>query len=37
MLDAQTGEIRDFISGYSSPATPNLWDRSASVRAAAAR
>lgn len=37
MLDAQTGEIRDFISGYSSPATPNLWDRSAAVRAAAAR
>lgn len=37
MVDAQSGEIRDFISGYSSPAIPNLWDRAASVRAAAAR
>jgi predicted metal-dependent enzyme (double-stranded beta helix superfamily) len=37
MVDAASGEIRDFISGYSLLATPNLWDRSASVRAAAAR
>jgi predicted metal-dependent enzyme (double-stranded beta helix superfamily) len=36
MVDPQTGEIRDFISGYSAPAVPNLWDRSAAVRAAAA-
>ena len=37
MVDAQTGEIRDFVSGYSGHATPNLWDRSAAVRAAAGR
>jgi predicted metal-dependent enzyme (double-stranded beta helix superfamily) len=37
MVDAGSGEIRDFISGYTGQATPNLWDRSASVRAAAAR
>jgi predicted metal-dependent enzyme (double-stranded beta helix superfamily) len=37
MVDPATGHIIDFISGYSSAATPNLWDRSASVRAAAAR
>lgn len=33
MVDPQTGLIRDFISGYSSAQLPNLWDRSASVRA----
>jgi predicted metal-dependent enzyme (double-stranded beta helix superfamily) len=33
MVDPHTGSIRDFISGYSSPLTPNLWDRSAAVRA----
>jgi predicted metal-dependent enzyme (double-stranded beta helix superfamily) len=35
MLDAQ-GRICDFVSGYSSPTMPNLWDRSAAVRAQAA-
>jgi len=35
MLDAATGEIRDFVSGYSCAVLPNLWDRSASVRTAA--
>jgi predicted metal-dependent enzyme (double-stranded beta helix superfamily) len=32
-VDAQTGEILEFISGYSSLLLPNLWDRSAAVRA----
>jgi predicted metal-dependent enzyme (double-stranded beta helix superfamily) len=36
-VDAASGEVRDFVSGYSASATPNLWDRSASVRAAAGR
>jgi predicted metal-dependent enzyme (double-stranded beta helix superfamily) len=36
-VDGATGEIRDFVSGYSSADVPNLWDRSAAVRAAAAR
>lgn len=31
----ESGRIVDFISGYSSTSTPNLWDRSASVRAQA--
>ena len=35
MLDANSGEIRDFVSGYSSTVLPNLWDRSAQVRAQA--
>jgi predicted metal-dependent enzyme (double-stranded beta helix superfamily) len=35
MLDA-SGRICDFVSGYSSPTLPNLWDRSAAVRAQAA-
>ncbi|MGR7997411.1 MULTISPECIES: cysteine dioxygenase family protein [unclassified Xanthobacter] len=34
VFDPQTGERRPFVSGYSSPAVPNLWDRSAEVRAA---
>jgi len=34
-LDAASGEVRDFVSGYSSPEVPNLWDRAAAVRAAA--
>jgi predicted metal-dependent enzyme (double-stranded beta helix superfamily) len=34
MLDAQ-GRICDFVSGYSSALLPNLWDRSAAVRAQA--
>ncbi len=29
--DAATGAARDFISGYSNDAVPNLWDRSVSV------
>lgn len=33
MVDAASGEIRDFVSGYSSAVLPNLWDRSAQVRA----
>jgi len=28
LFDAASGTIREFISGYSSPMTPNLWDRS---------
>ena len=35
-VDAASGEIRDFVSGYSSSEVPNLWDRAASVRAEAA-
>ena len=37
MVDAASGEIRDFVSGYSSALLPNLWDRSDAVRASAAR
>jgi predicted metal-dependent enzyme (double-stranded beta helix superfamily) len=33
VFDAQTGEVKDFVSGYSSEVVPNLWDRSAVVRA----
>jgi predicted metal-dependent enzyme (double-stranded beta helix superfamily) len=29
----ETGEVKDFVSGYSSPMVPNLWDRSAELRA----
>ena len=35
MVDPQTGLICEFISGYSSPELPNLWDRSEAVRARA--
>ena len=35
-VDPATGKILDFISGYSSAHMPNLWDRSAAVRAASA-
>lgn len=35
-VDPQSGRILDFISGYSSPLVPNLWDRSAAVRQAGA-
>ena len=31
---SDTGEAKDFVSGYSSAMAPNLWDRSESVRAA---
>lgn len=36
-LDADSGEIRDFVSGYSLPTTPNLWDRSPAAHSAMAR
>ena len=36
-VDAASGSIVDFVSGYSLPSTPNLWDRSAAVLAAAGR
>jgi predicted metal-dependent enzyme (double-stranded beta helix superfamily) len=29
----ETGEIRSFVSGYSNGVIPNLWDRSAGLRA----
>jgi predicted metal-dependent enzyme (double-stranded beta helix superfamily) len=32
-VDAGTGAIIDFISGYSGTTVPNLWDRSAAVAA----
>lgn len=32
VFDASTGAIKNFVSGYSSPRSPNLWDRSAQVR-----
>ncbi|GBQ63535.1 cysteine dioxygenase type I [Ameyamaea chiangmaiensis NBRC 103196] len=32
--DAQTGVEKSFISGYSSPLVPNLWDRSKNAGAA---
>lgn len=35
-VDPATGKVLDFISGYSSEHLPNLWDRSAAVRAASA-
>ncbi|HEY5292436.1 MAG TPA: cysteine dioxygenase [Burkholderiales bacterium] len=31
-----TGEIKSFVSGYSNSVIPNLWDRSAEMRAGAA-
>jgi predicted metal-dependent enzyme (double-stranded beta helix superfamily) len=34
-LDEQ-GRVLDFVSGYDSAQLPNLWDRSAAVRAALA-
>ena len=33
VCDPATGEVKDFVSGYSSEVVPNLWDRSAVVRA----
>ena len=32
VFDPETGEAKEFISGYSSPFTPNLWDRSDALR-----
>lgn len=33
VYDPDTGQAKPFVSGYSSPTLPNLWDRSAAVRA----
>lgn len=33
VFDAATGAAKDFVSGYSIATVPNLWDRSAAVRA----
>ena len=33
-LDPSSGEILEFVSGYSSPTVPNLWDRSGAARTA---
>lgn len=30
----ETGEVKDFVSGYANMAMPNLWDRSAEMRKA---
>jgi len=32
VFDPITGTAKDFVSGYSSAATPNLWDRADAVR-----
>ena len=34
VYDAATGKEKDFVSGYASSTLPNIWDRSAEVRAA---
>ncbi len=34
VYDPATGQAKPFVSGYSAPSVPNLWDRSAAVRAA---
>ena len=34
VFDAETGAEKVFVSGYTSSRLPNLWDRSAQVRAA---
>lgn len=36
VYDAETGVEKPFVSGYSNAFVPNLWDRSAEVRAAIA-
>ena len=33
VFDAATGQAKDFVSGYSNTTLPNVWDRSAEVRA----
>lgn len=33
VFDVETGAPKPFVSGYASESTPNLWDRSAAVRA----
>jgi len=37
VFDAASGSVKPFVSGYSNTSVPNLWDRSAEVRAAMAR
>jgi len=37
VFDPVSGAEKDFVSGYSGTHTPNLWDRSALVRAESAR
>lgn len=32
LFDPETGEARDFVSGYSSAVAPNLWDRAAEMQ-----
>ncbi|CUJ37832.1 Predicted metal-dependent enzyme of the double-stranded beta helix superfamily [Achromobacter xylosoxidans] len=34
VYDPATGQAKPFVSGYSAASVPNLWDRSAAVRAA---
>ncbi|MGE8691264.1 MAG: cysteine dioxygenase [Achromobacter sp.] len=36
VYDPATGQAKPFVSGYSSPSVPNLWDRSEALRAALA-
>jgi predicted metal-dependent enzyme (double-stranded beta helix superfamily) len=36
VFDPETGAAKPFVSGYSAPVVPNLWDRSAAIRAAIA-
>ncbi len=36
VFDPATGAVKDFVSGYSVATVPNLWDRSAAVRASLA-
>ncbi len=33
VFDPETGEAKPFVSGYSAAVVPNLWDRSAAIRA----
>jgi len=35
VYDEASGELREFISGYTGSSVPNLWDRSASLKARA--
>ena len=35
VYDEASGELREFISGYTGSSVPNLWDRSASLKAGA--
>jgi predicted metal-dependent enzyme (double-stranded beta helix superfamily) len=32
VFDIQTGQAKDFVSGYSNANLPNLWDRSEEIR-----